>query len=287
MLFYEATNTDCLRGWHATKSMNRDVWFVLVGFILLSWVVVNVCLILFRSFSLHNEQLLLFALVVTIKMFVAVITEAAAPSLIHLCRRQLADWHTCVGCWKQRVLLLVRFVGLLRSNCHSPWALGSFADCLLYLCCCVVSDIVIVGEVANFVAYAFAPAVLVTPLGALSIIVSAVLAHFILKERLHELGILGCVMCISGSVVIVIHAPQERPISSVQEIWSMATQTAFLLYVASVIVLVFILVFHFVPRSGHTNVLIFTGICSLMGSLSVNYLNLCTYSCLFDLILQL
>lgn len=31
--------------------------------------------------------------------------------------------------------------------------------------------IVILGEVANFVAYAFAPAVLVTPLGALSIIV--------------------------------------------------------------------------------------------------------------------
>jgi len=30
---------------------------------------------------------------------------------------------------------------------------------------------VIAGEVANFVAYAFAPAVLVTPLGALSIIV--------------------------------------------------------------------------------------------------------------------
>lgn len=31
--------------------------------------------------------------------------------------------------------------------------------------------IVIVGEIANFVAYAFAPAILVTPLGALSIIV--------------------------------------------------------------------------------------------------------------------
>ncbi len=30
---------------------------------------------------------------------------------------------------------------------------------------------VLVGEVANFTAYAFAPAVLVTPLGALSIIV--------------------------------------------------------------------------------------------------------------------
>ncbi|KAM5584711.1 putative magnesium transporter NIPA3 [Rosa sericea] len=127
----------------------------------------------------------------------------------------------------------------------------------------------VVGEVANFIAYAFAPAVLVTPLGALSIIISAVLAHFILKERLHWLGVLGCVMCISGSVIIVIHAPQEHPINNVLEIWSMATQPAFMLYVGSVIVLVFILIFHFVPRCGQTNVLVFTGICSLMGSLSV------------------
>ncbi|XP_062016114.1 probable magnesium transporter NIPA3 isoform X5 [Rosa rugosa] len=126
----------------------------------------------------------------------------------------------------------------------------------------------VVGEVANFIAYAFAPAVLVTPLGALSIIISAVLAHFILKERLHWLGVLGCVMCISGSVIIVIHAPQEHPITNVLEIWSMATQPAFMLYVGSVIVLVFILIFHFVPRCGQTNVLVFTGICSLMGSLS-------------------
>ncbi|KAL2582837.1 hypothetical protein AAZX31_14G032800 [Glycine max] len=127
----------------------------------------------------------------------------------------------------------------------------------------------IAGEVANFVAYAFAPAVLVTPLGALSIIVSAVLADIILKEKLHNLGILGCIMCIAGSIIIFIHAPKEQPITSVLEIWNMATQPAFLAYVGSVIVLVFILVFHFAPRCGHTNVLVFTGICSLMGSLSV------------------
>ncbi|KAJ4796154.1 magnesium transporter NIPA (DUF803) [Rhynchospora pubera] len=127
----------------------------------------------------------------------------------------------------------------------------------------------ILGEVANFVAYAFAPAVLVTPLGALSIIVSAVLAHFILKERLHALGILGYVMCIAGSLIIVVHAPQEREITSVREIWHMATHPAFLLYVASVVVLVFVLIFRFAPCYGQSNVLIYTGICSLMGSLSV------------------
>lgn len=53
---------------------------------------------------------------------------------------------------------------------------------------------------------------------------SAVLAQIVLKEKLHPLGILGCVMCIAGSIVIVIHAPQEHAISSVKEIWYMATQ---------------------------------------------------------------
>lgn len=50
------------------------------------------------------------------------------------------------------------------------------------------------------------------------------LADIILKEKLHHLGILGCVMCIAGSIIIVIHAPREQPIKSVQEIWDMATQ---------------------------------------------------------------
>lgn len=53
---------------------------------------------------------------------------------------------------------------------------------------------------------------------------SAVLAHFMLKERLQKLGVLGCVSCIVGSVVIVIHAPQEHTPSSVEEIWKLATQ---------------------------------------------------------------
>ena len=98
---------------------------------------------------------------------------------------------------------------------------------------------------------------------------SAVLAHVMLKEKLNKLGVLGCVMCIVGSVVIVLHAPQERTISSVTEVWSLATQPAFLLYAASVIAIVLVLVFHYAPSWGHTHVMVFVGICSLMGSLSV------------------
>lgn len=190
----------------------------------------------------------------------------------------------------------------------------------------------IIGEVANFVAYTYAPAVLVTPLGALSIIVrctgnstslpvlcwlditlpsnltaflanldSAFLAHFMLKEHLQKMGVIGCVCCIVGSVVIVIHAPEERTPSSVLEIWDLATQpglldlsssdfvfrnltsseritnesffllpsTAFLIYVGATISTVLALVLYFEPRYGQRNMLVYLGICSLMGSLTV------------------
>ena len=50
--------------------------------------------------------------------------------------------------------------------------------------------------VANFAAYTFAPAILVTPLGAMSVIIGAILASFLLDEKLGRLGICGCASCI-------------------------------------------------------------------------------------------
>ncbi|CAJ2676770.1 unnamed protein product [Trifolium pratense] len=127
----------------------------------------------------------------------------------------------------------------------------------------------IVGEIANFVAYIYAPAVLVTPLGALSIIVSAVLAHFLLKEKLLKMGMLGCLICILGSTIIVLHAPQEMSLSSVQQIWKLAIQPAFLMYTASAIAITLFLVLYCAPRYGQTNILVYIGICSIIGSLTV------------------
>nr|XP_010910178.1 probable magnesium transporter NIPA6 isoform X1 [Elaeis guineensis] len=161
----------------------------------------------------------------------------------------------------------------------------------------------IVGEISNFVAYMFAPAVLVTPLGALSIIVSAVLAHFFLKEKLQRMGVLGCVLCIVGSTVIVLHAPEEKTPSSVEQIWNLATQPginfliivvrvflvlllplvfddkwlgiifvlrpAFLFYAASAVAVSLVLMLHCSPRYGQTNIMVYLGICSAIGSLTV------------------
>ncbi|EPS60902.1 hypothetical protein M569_13899, partial [Genlisea aurea] len=127
----------------------------------------------------------------------------------------------------------------------------------------------IFGEFANFVAYMYAPASLVTPLGASSIIVSAFLAHFLLKERLRRLGILGCILCVVGSIVIVLHAPGDHNISSVEEIWKLAIQPAFLSYAAVVVIIVLVLIFFCDARYGQTNIAVYTGICSIIGSLTV------------------
>nr|CAB3465154.1 unnamed protein product [Digitaria exilis] len=127
----------------------------------------------------------------------------------------------------------------------------------------------LIGEIANFVAYMFAPAVLVTPLGALSIIVSsAVLAHFTLNEKLQRMGVLGCVLCIVGSTVIILHAPEEETPSSVTQIWHLATQPAFLCYAASALAVSLILMLHCAPRYGQTNIVVYVGICSVIGSLT-------------------
>ncbi|CAM0874732.1 unnamed protein product [Alopecurus aequalis] len=127
----------------------------------------------------------------------------------------------------------------------------------------------IVGEIANFAAYAFAPAILVTPLGALSIIISAALAHSILQEKLHTFGILGCALCVVGSITIALHAPQERDIDSVKEVWDLATEPAFLSFAAIVVAAALVLIYFVVPQHGQTNIMVYIGVCSLLGSLTV------------------
>ncbi|XP_076959061.1 putative magnesium transporter NIPA1 [Bidens hawaiensis] len=127
----------------------------------------------------------------------------------------------------------------------------------------------IIGEVANFSAYAYAPAILVTPLGALSMIISAVLAHYFLDERLHIFGVVGCALCVVGSTTIVLHAPQETQVKSVKEVWFFATEPGFLVYAGIVLVVVGILIYRYVPLYGGTHLVVYVGICSLMGSLTV------------------
>ncbi|KAI0778769.1 DUF803-domain-containing protein [Trametes elegans] len=131
--------------------------------------------------------------------------------------------------------------------------------------------------VANFAAYAFAPPILVTPLGALSVIIGAILASFLLNEKLGHLGRVGCSLCLLGSLIIVLHAPPDKEIETVDEILHFALQPGmpalfavrFLLYCFVVVVFSLTMIYLVVPRYGRSNPIVYISICSLVGSVSV------------------
>ncbi|CCX08011.1 magnesium transporter NIPA-domain-containing protein [Pyronema domesticum] len=125
------------------------------------------------------------------------------------------------------------------------------------------------GEISNFAAYAFAPAILVTPLGALSVLVGAVLGAYFLGEKLGSLGKLGCAICLIGSVIIVLHAPADEQIDRIDEMLNYAIQPGFLLYVSFVIAFSFIMIYKISPVYGKKNPLVYISICSTVGSLTV------------------
>jgi magnesium transporter len=150
---------------------------------------------------------------------------------------------------------------------------------------------VVLGEVANFAAYAFAPAILVTPLGALSVLIgqasllpitksqtpsltpifphSSVLGAYFLNERLGTLGKIGCSTCLIGSVIIVLHAPPDKDIQTIDEILHYAIQAPFLIYCTIVSAFSVVMIYRIAPRYGKKNPLIYISICSTVGSVSI------------------
>ncbi|GAA96286.1 uncharacterized protein L969DRAFT_42892 [Mixia osmundae IAM 14324] len=127
----------------------------------------------------------------------------------------------------------------------------------------------VVGEIANFAAYTFAPPILVTPLGALSVLIGAILASIFLKEQLGKIGRVGCSLCLVGSIIIVLHAPEDKEIKTVDEILGYAVQPGFMFYCAFVLGFSLYMIYKVAPQHGSRNPLIYLSICSLVGSVSV------------------
>ncbi|XP_073423980.1 magnesium transporter NIPA4-like isoform X3 [Dendrobates tinctorius] len=126
------------------------------------------------------------------------------------------------------------------------------------------------GEVANFAAYAFAPATIVTPLGALSVLISAVMSSYLLGERLNLLGKLGCALSVLGSTVLVIHSPEEQEVTTLEEMTSKLKDPGFIVYISVMLIFSLILIFILSPRYGYQNILVYLAICSLLGAFSVS-----------------
>ncbi|KAM9849312.1 magnesium transporter NIPA1 [Aulostomus maculatus] len=127
----------------------------------------------------------------------------------------------------------------------------------------------IVGQIGNFLAYNVAPAVVVTPLGALGVLFGAVLASWILEEHLNILGKLGCVLCCCGSVVLIIHAPKSESVTSRLELEERLSDPVVVIYALLVVLVLTVLIAWAAPAHGASNIMVYVAICSLLGSFTV------------------
>ncbi|XP_048364639.1 magnesium transporter NIPA3 [Sphaerodactylus townsendi] len=127
-----------------------------------------------------------------------------------------------------------------------------------------------IGEAANFAAYAFAPATLVTPMGALSVLVSAILSSSLLDEKLNIHGKMGCILCILGAIGILIHVPNEEEVVSLDELEPKLKDPVFITFAVFIIVISLVLICFVAPKFGQTNILVYISICSLIGAFSVS-----------------
>ncbi|WWD03926.1 hypothetical protein V865_001984 [Kwoniella europaea PYCC6329] len=128
----------------------------------------------------------------------------------------------------------------------------------------------IVGEICNFVAYAFTEAILVTPMGALSVVVAAILSHFLLKEKLTFFGWIGCTLCIMGAVILALNAPEEQSVTTINEFKKLFLSVGFLVWASLLIAGSLVMIFFVAPRWGKKSMLPYISICSLIGGISVS-----------------
>lgn len=110
---------------------------------------------------------------------------------------------------------------------------------------------------------------LVTPFGALSVVITTVLSAIFLKERLSFVGKVGCFQCVIGAVIIALNAPTQSSAANIQEMQHYVIQPGFLAYTGVIIVGCVFTALWAGPRYGNKSMFVYLTICSLIGGLSV------------------
>jgi magnesium transporter len=167
------------------------------------------------------------------------------------------------------VSFVVKKIGLLKANVKYNEEAGEGYGYLKNAWWWTGMILMIVGEICNFAAYMFVDAILVTPLGALSVVVTTILSAIFLKERLSFVGKMSCVLAILGSVIIAVNAPTQSAVSDIQQMQDYVITPGFLTYTGVVILGCAFTAFWAAPRYGKKTMMVYLTICSMIGGLSV------------------
>lgn len=124
--------------------------------------------------------------------------------------------------------------------------------------------LMVVGEAGNFLAYGFAPASIVSPLGVVALISNCLIAPVMLHEQFRKQDVLGVLIAVGGAVTVVLSASGNNPKLGPDEIWDLIKRWEFLTYLGVTITIIVILMIAS-NRYGHTTLTIDVGLVGLFG----------------------
>ncbi|CAF9936326.1 MAG: hypothetical protein HETSPECPRED_010304 [Heterodermia speciosa] len=126
--------------------------------------------------------------------------------------------------------------------------------------------LMIVGEAGNFLAYGFAPASIVAPLGVVALVSNCIIAPCLLKERFRQRDFWGVMVAAAGAVVVVLSAKTSETKIGPEEIWGAITRWEFELYLGITAFLIIALMWAS-GKYGERTILIDLGLVGLYGTL--------------------
>lgn len=121
-----------------------------------------------------------------------------------------------------------------------------------------------IGETGNFLAYAFAPASIVSPLGVVALISNCVIAPIMLKEKFRMRDFWGVLVAVGGAVTVVLSAKQEEKRLGPHEVLDAITRLEFEIYMLVTAVLIATLIWAS-NRFGDKTIFIDLGLVGLFG----------------------
>ena len=92
-------------------------------------------------------------------------------------------------------------------------------------------------------------------MGALSVVISGLLSHFFLKERLSLFGWISSFQCLLGAAILALNGPEEQSVNTIEGFKHLFVTPWFLSYGGVVIVAALVLAFYVAPRWGKKSML--------------------------------
>ncbi|EAQ89017.1 hypothetical protein CHGG_05636 [Chaetomium globosum CBS 148.51] len=128
--------------------------------------------------------------------------------------------------------------------------------------------LITIGEMGNFLAYGFAPASIVSPLGVVALVSNCVIAPIFFKEVFRQRDFWGVIIAITGAVTVVLSAETEETKLGPHEVWDAITTMEFEIYLGVSCALIVLLMW-LSPKYGHKTILVDLGLVGLFGGYTV------------------